>query len=245
MPDIPSFSHKSSVEEIRARFDQDTERFANLETGQLTTLDASFAMDLITESIARLHPAATAILDIGCGAGNYTLKLLGKISPADVTLNDLSEPMLSRALSRIREVSSARIHTVQGDIREVELAENSFDAIMAAAVLHHLREDDDWERVFRKLFGLLKPGGSLWISDLVEQQTAPIQQLIYQDRYGSYLASLKDEAYRDKVFAYIEKEDSARSLGYQIRLLEKVGFRDTEILHKHLCFASFGAVKPC
>lgn len=239
-----TFEEKSSISQIRERFDKDVERFSNLDTGQVTTLDAAFSMDLITDCIARLHPGATSVLDVGCGAGNYTLKLLTKLSPLDCTLNDLSMPMLERARERVAEVNGGRITLKQGDIREVGLGENSFDAIMAAAVLHHLRDDADWEFVFGKLFRLLKPGGSLWISDLVHQESAPIQRLVYEERFGDYLTSLKDESYRDHVFAYIDQEDSPRSLLYQIRLLEKVGFKDAEVLHKHLCFASFGAVKP-
>lgn len=34
------FSNKSTREEIRARFDNDVDRFSNLETGQQTTIDA-------------------------------------------------------------------------------------------------------------------------------------------------------------------------------------------------------------
>lgn len=239
-----TFAEKSSIDEITARFDKDVERFSNLDTGQLTTLDAAFSMDLITDCIARLHPGATSVLDVGCGAGNYTLKLLTKVNPLDCTLNDLSQPMLERARTRIQQVNTGRVTLTQGDIRTVELEENAYDTIMAAAVLHHLRDDPDWEFVFGKLFGLLKPGGSLWISDFVNQESAPIQHLVYEERFGDYLVSLKDEAYRDHVFSYIDQEDSPRSLLYQIRLLEKVGFRDAEVLHKHLCFASFGAVKP-
>lgn len=239
-----TFEQKSSIEQITERFDKDVERFSNLDTGQLTTLDAAFSMDLITDCIARLHPRATSVLDVGCGAGNYTLKLLAKMNPLDCTLNDLSAPMLERARTRVQEVNTGRVTLKQGDIRTVGLEENAYDAIMAAAVLHHLRDEADWEFVFGKLFRLLKPGGSLWISDFVYQESTPIQQLVYDERYGDYLISLKDRAYRDHVFAYIDQEDSPRSLLYQIRLLEKVGFRDAEVLHKHLCFASFGAVKP-
>ena len=50
---------------------------------------------------------------------------------------------------------------MQGDIRTAQLPEDKYDTIMAAAVLHHLRDDHDWETVFDKLYRLLKPNGSL------------------------------------------------------------------------------------
>ena len=42
-------------------------------------------------------------------------------------------------------------------------------------------------------------------------------------RYGAYLAGLKDEAHRDHVFAYMAKEDTPRPLPYQTNLLRSVG----------------------
>jgi len=240
---MENFSDKSTVQEIKARFDTDVDRFSNLETGQQTTIDASFSMELIVDSIMAHSPNLKTVLDVGCGAGNYTLKLLSRKAPLDCTLLDLSQPMLDRAKERIAAVNTGAITLVQDDIRTANLPENHYCTIMAAAVLHHLRDDSDWEAVFSKLYRLLKPGGSLWITDLVVQETPAIQQLVYRERYGSYLAGLKDEAYRDGVFAYIEKEDSPRSVNFQLKLLEKVGFRSVELLHKHLCFAAFGAVK--
>lgn len=237
------FSDKSTVQEIKTRFDEDVERFSNLETGQQTTIDASFNMELIVDSIMAHSPNLKTVLDVGCGAGNYTLKLLTKKAPLDCTLLDLSRPMLIRAKERIAAVNSGAITLIQDDIRKADLPENHYCTIMAAAVLHHLRDDADWEAVFTKLYRLLKPGGSLWIADLVVQETPAIQRLLYNERYGNYLTGLKDAAYRDRVFDYIEKEDSPRSVNFQLKLLEKVGFRNVELLHKHLCFASFGAIK--
>ena len=240
---MENFSDKSTVQEIKVRFDTDVDRFSNLETGQQTTIDASFSMELIVDSIMAYSPNLKTVLDVGCGAGNYTLKLLSRKAPLDCTLLDLSQPMLDRAKERIAAVNTGAITLMQDDIRTANLPENHYCTIMAAAVLHHLRDDSDWEAVFSKLYRLLKPGGSLWITDLVVQETPAIQQLVYRERYGSYLAGLKDEAYRDGVFAYIEKEDSPRSVNFQLKLLEKVGFRSVELLHKHLCFAAFGAIK--
>ena len=233
---------KSTVEEIRQRFDADVERFANLETGQSATVDAPLAMDLIVRAAAAVTPAARHVLDIGCGAGNYTLKLLERLPELNVTLVDLSRPMLDRALQRISEATTANVTAIQADIRKVRLGEERFDIILAAAVFHHLRTDAEWHDVFAKCYAALRPGGSLWISDLIEHANPAVQALMWQ-RYGAYLAGLKDEAYRDHVFAYVAKEDTPRPLPYQTELLRSVGFSAVEVLHKNSCFAAFGALK--
>lgn len=96
--------------------------------------------------------------------------------------------------------------------------------------------------MFSKFYAALRPGGSLWIFDLVESSTAEVQSLMWQ-RYGDYLTQLKDGQYRDHVFSYIEQEDTPRSLIFQIDLLREVGFSTVEVLHKNSCFAAFGGIK--
>src|SRR4029079_14684644 len=135
---------KSTVDEIRRRFDADVERFSNLETGQSATVDAPLALELVAESAAAVTPGARHVLDVGCGAGNYTLKLLERLPNLDVTLIDLSTPMLDKAEERIRAVRGGPIRAIQGDMREMELGEAEFDIILASATLHHLRTDDQW-----------------------------------------------------------------------------------------------------
>ena len=233
---------KSTVEQIRQRFDNDVERFSILETGQSATIDAPLVLDLITAVAATTNPQATRVLDIGCGAGNYTVKLLQRLPDLNVTLIDLSKPMLDRALQRLGPLTTGNIAALQGDIRQIVLEPDSFDIILAAAVFHHLREDADWEAVFGKCYAALKPGGSLWISDLIAHDDPAVQAVMWQ-RYGEYLTQLKDEAYRDQVFGYIEQEDSPRPLLYQLHLLKQVGFRLVEVLHKNAMFAAFGGIK--
>ena len=233
---------KSTVDQIRRRFDGDVERFSNLETGQSSTVDASLAMNLVAEAAVAANPDAVGLLDVGCGAGNYTLTVLKSLPHLDVTLIDLSEPMLNRAAERVRPETSGRVTARQGDIRELPLGEAQFDIILAAAVLHHLRDDAEWKAVFSGFFKALKPGGSLWIFDLIEHTTPPVQALMWK-RYGEYLTQFRDEDYRDHVFAYIEAEDTPRPLLFQIDLLREAGFCEVEILHKNSCFAAFGAIK--
>jgi tRNA (cmo5U34)-methyltransferase len=233
---------KSTTQEIKERFDNDVERFSNLETGQVATIDATISLELITEAAKRIVPDAATILDIGCGAGNYTLKMLSKKPNLDCTLVDLSLPMLDKAFERVSEVTNGKVEVRQGDIREVNLPENHFDIILAGAVLHHLRDDEDWETTFRKLFKLLKPGGCLMISDLITQDTGILNEYTWKI-YGDYLEGIGGTEYRQKVLDYIEIEDSPRSMNYQLDLMKKVGFSNVEILHKNMCFGAFGGIK--
>ena len=233
---------KSTIKEIKERFDSDVERFSNLDTGQVATIDAKISLELLTETSKRIVPNAKNLLDIGCGAGNYSLKMLTKIADLNCTLVDLSKPMLDKAKERVSAKTNNEVKTIQGDIREVDLQENSFDIILAGAVLHHLRDDNDWETTFTKLYRLLKPGGCLMISDLITQETNAVNEYIWES-YGDYLENIDGKEYRKKVLDYVEKEDSPRSMTYQLELMKKVGFKKTEILHKNMCFGAFGGVK--
>ena len=237
-----NYTHKSTPAQIRERFDNDVERFSNLQTGQSAQIDSPLILDLISSSAAATNPTATQLLDVGCGAGNYTLKLLQKLPNLNVTLIDLSQPMLDRAQQRIRPATTGAITPMQGDIRDLDLPRDQFDIILAAAVLHHLRSDDEWRAVFQKFHAALKPNGSLWVSDFISHQLPAVQQIMWQ-RYGQYLTNLKDEKYRDHVFAYTEQEDTPRDLLFQFDTLRSAGFTQIELLHKNNCFAAFGALK--
>lgn len=233
---------KSTVDQIRERFDQDVERFSNLETGQSATVDAPLTLELIASVAAATTPSATHLLDIGCGAGNYTLKILQHLPNLNVMLVDLSKPMLDRAVQRVRPMTKGEIKTAQADIRDLDLGDLQVDIIVAAAVFHHLREDSEWLSVFQKCHCALRPGGAIWISDLVAHPSREVQAVMWA-RYGAYLEQLRGPEYREHVFAYIEQEDTPRSVLYQVDLLREIGFREAEILHKNGCFAAFGAVK--
>jgi tRNA (cmo5U34)-methyltransferase len=239
---------KSTVEQIRQRFDNEVERFSNLETGQTAVMDAPLMLELVAQTAGVLHSGTSAssgpneILDIGCGAGNYALKLLTMLPNSNVTLNDLSDVMLRKAAERVQPQTTGSVTLISGDIRQIDLVEGQYDIVTAGATLHHLRTDAEWEQVFKKIWRTLKPGGSFWIIDLIEQSMPSLQAMMWQ-RWGDYLASLQGPAYRDKVYAYVDAEDTPKPLQFQLDLLSRVGFNQLEVLHKIACFAAFGGIK--
>lgn len=233
---------KATVEEIQTRFDNDVERFSNLQTGQVSTIDAPISLELVTEAAKCLVPRAENLLDVGCGAGNYSVKMLSKMPHLNCTLVDISSSMIEKAVERASAATSGQVTTVHGDIRAVDLPENHFDIILASAVLHHLREEADWKLVFAKIYGLLKPGGCFLISDLITQDSEVMTEYTWQ-RYGEYLESVGGKDYREHILGLVEKEDTPRSMTFQLDLMKRVGFSRVDILHKNMCFGAFGGIK--
>lgn len=225
-------SEKSSLEEIRERFDHEVERFSQLETGQKALVDASLILELLAKSAARRLRPGSALLDLGCGAGNFTLRILQEVSPLECHLVDLSGPMLERARTRIQAAGVTSVSCHQLDLRQLDFEAHSFDCIVAGAVLHHLRDEADWTDVFSRLYAWLKPGGRLYVADFIIFDAADVQELMW-NRYGQHLETLGGAAYRQKVFDYIEKEDSPRSLPFQFELLRRSGFKQYDVLHRN------------
>jgi tRNA (cmo5U34)-methyltransferase len=234
--------NKSSTSEIQERFENDVERFSNLETGQVSVIDAPIALEIGTEAAKRLVPQAKNLLDIGCGAGNWTLKLLGKIPGMNCTLLDISGAMLDKAVERASGATSGTVSAVHTDIRAAELGENTFDVIIASASLHHLRTDDEWEAVFAKIGRALASGGCFVVSDLVVQNAEALTELTYQG-WARYLEEAGGASFRDKILELSKKEDTPRTVNYMAFLLQKNGFVNVESLHKNMCFATICAVK--
>ena len=227
---------KASIEQIRSRFDNDVERFSRLETGQSSTVDAPLVMDLIARSVREMYSGPRRLLDLGCGAGNFSVLLRRDFPHLEVTLVDLSRPMLDRAAERLGSCTA-----IQGDIRTADWG-GGYDIVVATAVLHHLREDAEWDFVFRKIHACLAPGGSFWVADLISHELPGVQRVMWQ-RYGEYLEQLKGPAYRDHVFEYVEFEDTPKPLTFQLDLLRQAGFRSLDVLHKNTCFAAYCAVR--
>ena len=235
-----TLAQKSTPDEIRARFDADVDRFSRLDTGQQSTVDAPVVLELLRDLGRAWLVAGANILDLGCGAGNYTLTLLQAVNPLHCTLVDLSAPMLARARERVGASNRAggTARTVQGDMRDVDLATGRFELIVTGAALHHLRGEDDWRRMFARLASWLRPGGMLFVSDFVACDDPAAQGVLWAN-YGRHLEKVGGADYRDKVFAYVEREDSPRSLPFQFSLLQEAGFAAPDVLHRHSVFATY------
>src|SRR5271154_1852621 len=107
--------------------------------------------------LARLEgiaPEAT-VLDVGCGTGRVTEKLLGLVPRGRVLAMDASAEMVALARRRLGD----RAQVWCQDALELELDE-PVDAIVSTAALHWVSDHD---RLWTRLARALRPGGALEI----------------------------------------------------------------------------------
>ena len=232
----------SAKENLSSYFDTQVERFSNLVTGQQSIIDAPIMLKELASTTKILNPNARNILDIGCGAGNQTLNILSALPELDCTLLDISPEMLKKAKERISAVSTHSVETVLGDLRDAPLVEGSYDVITACAVLHHLRDEDDWKTNFKRLYKLLSKGGVLLVSDYIKYDNEKLQAA-EMNRWEKYLQQTLGNSEAERILKSVAETDTPRSLEFQIQLLKDSGFSDVAVLHKENLFAAYCAVK--
>jgi len=100
------------------------------------------------------------LLDLGTGTGRI-LELFGPRIERGLGI-DLSLDMLALARARIERAGLKHCSVRQGDIYDLALPANSFDAVIIHQVLHYL---DDGARAIREAARVLEPAGRLLVVD--------------------------------------------------------------------------------
>jgi len=139
--------------------------------------------------------AAVHLLELGCGTGNLTKRLVA----ADITAVDISNEMMALAAGKISP--RKRVHFVQADALEFSgtLPPGSLDVITSTYALHHLT-DSEKPVLLRRLSTALRPHSRFVIADLMFADSAHRARVIDDfARAGqrSLVDSIQEEFYWD------------------------------------------------
>ncbi|MEA2025413.1 MAG: methyltransferase domain-containing protein [Chloroflexota bacterium] len=98
------------------------------------------------------------VLDVGCGSGRVTERLLERLPSGSAIALDGSASMLEEAQRRLARFGD-RVTYLQADLGTPPLPiEGEVDAIMSTATLHWVIDHD---ALFEGLSGVIRPGGQL------------------------------------------------------------------------------------
>ncbi|HTV30384.1 MAG TPA: methyltransferase domain-containing protein [Xanthobacteraceae bacterium] len=106
-------------------------------------------------------PADTRVLDVGCGPG-WMWRAGGFPSKLDLTLTDISDGMVSEAITRVRGFGRYRsVEGPQADALSLPFRDQSFGAVLACHMLYHVSDPGS---ALDEMIRVLRPGGMLVVT---------------------------------------------------------------------------------
>jgi SAM-dependent methyltransferase len=140
-------------------------RWDRQQEGYVTDREARFSVML--DVLAELLPDAFVALDLGCGPGSISHRLLARFPAAQAIAVDIDPVMLAIGRGAIGTVDG-RLRWIQADLDSADwldaLGNTKVDAVLSSTALHWL-----WPEPLSRLYGelgrMLRPGGVLLNAD--------------------------------------------------------------------------------
>lgn len=114
------------------------------------------------------------VLDLACGTGSVTARVLRRFPGAVTTGIDLDPALL--AIARGSHARDERASWVTADLRDPEwpaaLPHQRYDAVLTSTALHWLNTEP-LRALYRQLAGVLRPGGVFVNADHMPEASAP------------------------------------------------------------------------
>lgn len=136
-------------------------------------------------ALASLKPGET-VLDLGSGAGFDAFLASKQVGPEGRVIGvDMTPEMIQRASTLAGKHGYTNVEFRLGDIENLPVADGAVDVIISNCVVNL---STDKARVFREAHRVLKPGGRLFVADMVLARPLPEAVAQDLDAYGACVA---------------------------------------------------------
>ncbi|NTW70172.1 MAG: arsenite methyltransferase, partial [Chlorobiaceae bacterium] len=163
------------------------------------------------------------VLDLGSGAGVDAFLASNKVGESGRVIGvDMTQEMVERAKVNARNNGYRNVEFRQGEIEHLPVESSSVDVIISNCVINL---STDKPKVFQEAFRVLKPGGSLVVSDMALLEDLP-------DYLGSSV-----EAYIRCIAGAVRKDD-------YLDAIKRAGFEEITVVGEHHFPAELIAEQP-
>ena len=178
-------------------------------------------------------PGGAHLLELGCGAGFATAALAMRGYRVDAV--DSVDAMINLTSKRLAETGTAgRVRIIRADVRQLPMADNSFDLVFALGVLPWL---NDTHAAVREMARATRPGGYVLVTT---DNLKPVRRYVASTLRRAHL--LSPEPPRPRIQRHSRRKfDSILSdAGLEKLWSVMVGFGPYTLFGKHLLPDSMG-----
>ena len=226
------------MDKIRNNFDDEAQEFDRI----ILTLIPHYATMIraLVEAIPFERSLPIRVIDLGCGTGTVTAKVLELFPYAQITCLDLSENMVSFARTRLAGYPWVKF--VVADFSSFEF-DAQYDVVVSSLALHHLATDEDKQGLYRRIYENLSSGGVFYNADIVLASNEFLQAT-YMDEWRRFMSrSVSMEEIEGKWIRKYQEEDRPVKLVDQLAWMAEIGFRDFDVVWKYFNFAVYGGIR--
>ena len=183
-----------------------------------------------SKSINLLSPEpGESFLDVGCGTGDSSIKIIERCPEASVIGIDPSPYMLDVARNKLssRHLES-KIQFMLGDVLELQFANDTFDGVITCFCIRNVT---DRKKGLSEIHRVLKPRGRFFVVELTEPEGFLMRSLF---RFYSKTVMPLATALLSSVSAYKYLAESMADFpapAIFCKMLENAGFSDIQYLY--------------
>lgn len=207
--------------------------------------------DEMLDVLVRCIPSgAQRILELGCGTGELSLKILKRYPSAQLISVDYSPRMIEFAADKVHAAGYAnQWKGIEADFGEWANYEinliDGFDACVSSLAIHHLTDEMKF-KLFQRIYdSLKKPGSCFWNADPILAES-PVLAEVYQSArddwasgQGTTLAEIRSKIGKSTPHGY-SNPDQLATLSVHLEMVEKAGFKTVAVPWKYYGLAVFG-----
>lgn len=199
-----------------------------------------FYDDALNALICLIPDNAKFVLELGCGTGNLTKRILDTYPDVHVTAVDLSEKMIIKAKEKV-SMYSRRVTFVQKEI-EAFTSPYTYDACVSSLAIHHL-DSKHKQLFFDAAYSLLETRGVLYLFD----HTLGASQSLEEINHTAWLMYMRKKGGSEAEIQEIQKRRAAHDICEaiipQLMMMKRSGFVDIDVVWKYYGLAVFGGRK--